>query len=297
MSKLDIHTKKIDLRLIASSLVLLVLSLFVSCRGEIISGEEADGVAYIRFQESRTRDSLSITYETEDYDNLYWFYTAEKEDGHGTEGETESETPYNTSGSEILPGLELESGTIGPFSQGIWTFQVFAYKCPAVTDKGNVTYPYDKDKEEKIYVSDPVTVSLFAGTTKSISVTVTGVDGAEGVLALEDLYFNSSETIASAEMILTRTGSNNADTADNEASTEVENVPELTLTGPGTGGTGYTVAFGSTDPFSLSSGNYTCVVKGYKKDESTASFTSKAVVFAIYPGLTTTLTGPLTAGD
>lgn len=276
-------------------LIMIITSLFVSC--DALKTFD-DGIAYInmKIKSKQGRDSLSITYENEDYETLYWFYTATKEDKYGTTGETTGETAYKTEDDTPLPGLKLEGGTIGPFSQGVWTFSLYAYKCPAVTDNdGNVTYPYNEQNKTKIYEGKAENVTLLGGETKSVGVTVKGV-GNTGSLILSDLYFNSSQAISTVAMEITRTGSNDTSVTESETGAAIENVPALTLTTTTEDGTTkYSIAFSGDTPFTLEKGKYECVVKGFGENSTDPSFTSKTIEFAVYGDLTTTLTGLVSA--
>lgn len=274
--------------------LILILSLFVSCDADKMNAKDSDGVAYIRFSGRQSRDSLSITYENEDYDTLYWFYEAKKEDSYGTTGQTTGETAYNTEDGSPVTGLERENGTIGPFSQGIWTFNVYAYKCPKVTDDdGSISYPYNGNTRTRIYKGTTENVTLLAGETKSIGVTVTGV-GESGTLILSGLYFNSDGAIASAGLKLTRTGSNDTTETESGTGTEITDVPALTLTKTAGDETGkYSIAFSTDTPFTLEKGEYEGVVKGYAANSTEPSFTSETINFVIYGDLTTTLSGLL----
>lgn len=110
--------KKLSCILLA---VMLITAMFVSCTAEVI--DPYDGLAYVTFGGPASKD-LSASYEVQSYENLYWFYTAKKADKFGMTGATSEETALAIKNNAPAKGLE---GTIGPFSQGDWEFELYAY--------------------------------------------------------------------------------------------------------------------------------------------------------------------------
>jgi len=111
-------------------LMILVACLFVSCNSEVSTTAQADDgkLVYATFDNSSKAikpagSSLTISYELDNIDDLYWVYTATKTDGAGTTGQT---TGDRVPGNAQYKGL---GGAIGPFSKGTWTFTVEGYKC------------------------------------------------------------------------------------------------------------------------------------------------------------------------
>lgn len=110
--------KKLSCILLA---VMLITAMFVSCTAEVI--DPYDGLAYVTFGGPASKD-LSASYEVQSYESLYWFYTAEKADKFGMTGATSEETALAIKNNAPAKGL---GGTIGPFSQGDWEFELYAY--------------------------------------------------------------------------------------------------------------------------------------------------------------------------
>ena len=95
---------------VLSVLLLALITAFiaVSCSGNIEApASSAEELSYVTFGNGHSRE-LSTSYWTEDYDDLYWFYTAVKTDRYGTTGTKTEKTRINeTTGF---------SGQVGPFS-------------------------------------------------------------------------------------------------------------------------------------------------------------------------------------
>lgn len=177
-------------------LTFVVLGLFVSCNAETTVPE--DGVGYIRFGEGSR--ALSPSYQTVSYDDVYWFYTAKKDDGYGTKGETSTLTPVTTKeeNDAKVPEKGL-SGTVGEFSQGKWIFTLAAYK--ELETAGNAP-----NTSTIIYDGGSFSVALAGGETKSVSVTVTA-KGEYGNLVFDGATFNY-------EVAQTQTGGEGNNTAE-----------------------------------------------------------------------------------
>ncbi len=291
MRKLTKRTNERKITCFAMALTVAIISLFVSCDGGKITQSISDGVAYVSFEERVTRDGVTIDYKTEDYDNLFWFYTAEKADDYGTTGETDGKTPYKKeSDNTPLTGLDLDGKTKGPFSEGNWKFTLYAYKCQGKEENGVVTYTYDENNRTLIYKSKEITVTLLAGETKLIPITVNDVEG-EGKLILNNLYFDSSKDIATAEMVLTRQDDTSEESGSSTSTTEKLSLSSTEQTETST--QTYSISFSeSATSTTLTSGTYKCVVNAYKTENTTPSFTS-TFYFALYAGMETTLGGEL----
>ncbi len=167
-------------------LTLAALSLFVSCNPE--TKAKVEDVAYIRFGEN-TR-AFSADYEAEKYSDLYWFYEATKNDNYGTTGATTVVTgipvestgkavPVNETTGTPSKGLDI-SGYLGPFSQGDWSFNLYAYKCSEET--------YSANNLTLIYSAKNIEYTLKGGESRSIPVTV-NPEGKTGIVEFDNAYF------------------------------------------------------------------------------------------------------------
>ena len=156
---------------VLSVLLLALITAFiaVSCSGNIEApASSAEELSYVTFGNGHSRE-LSTSYWTEDYDDLYWFYTAVKTDRYGTTGTKTEKTRINeTTGF---------SGQVGPFSQGDWDFTLYAYKTADAGASGIL-----------VYASDAVGVTLKGGEIKNIPVSVTP-QGAVGYVKFNNAYF------------------------------------------------------------------------------------------------------------
>ncbi len=279
MSKQRMIGKKNKAGLIVLALSVLFVFLFVSCDGEKVPQAVDTPLSFVTFNGVPVEDR-SITYTHAPYSSLYWFYTATKNDGgYGIYGQTDTQTPVTvTSSNDTTPAKGLDSNSIGPFSQGEWTFQLFAYECSSDS--------YDEKNRILIYESDEVKETLYSGETKTITVGVKSVKQGEGTLSLKGLYFTCTESITSVVMTLTGT-----DPANQQSYTFTTNSTDESTKLTKTDET-YTLP---TETYSITSETYKCVVKAYKENESnTPSFTS-TFELALYTGATTTLSGAMTA--
>ena len=168
-------------------LALITAFIAVSCSGNIEApASSAEGLSYVTFGNGHSRE-LGTSYLTEDYDNLYWFYTATKTDAYGTTGSEGLNDGVPTaavskSGDNPAKGL---SGRVGPFSQGSWTFKLYAYAEAVNSEGASLGTP---DKTNLIYASDNVPVTLKGGEVKNIPVSVS-TQGETGTIKVEDVYF------------------------------------------------------------------------------------------------------------
>lgn len=159
--------KKLSCILLA---VMLITALFVSCTAEVI--DPYDGLAYVTFGGPASKD-LSASYEVQSYEDLFWFYTAQKDDDFGKTGETSDETPLAGTAETPAKGL---GGKIGPFSQGTWKFELFAY---SNSEKADGTLVYKGSVEG---------IKLTSSSLTSVPVSVTP-QGETGTIEFRGAYF------------------------------------------------------------------------------------------------------------
>lgn len=159
--------KKLSCILLA---VMLITALFVSCTAEVI--DPYDGLAYVTFGGPASKD-LSASYEVQSYEDLFWFYTATKTDAYGKTGETSDKTPLAGTAETPAKGL---GGKIGPFSQGTWNFELFAY---SNSEKADGTLVYKGSVEG---------IKLTSSSLTSVPVSVTP-QGETGTIEFRNAYF------------------------------------------------------------------------------------------------------------
>lgn len=194
-------------RKVLSILLLALITAFiaVSCSGNIEApASSAEELSYVTFGNGHSRE-LGTSYWTEDYDKLYWFYTATKTDAYGTtgsEGLTDGVPTAAVSKSGDNPAKGL-SGRVGPFSQGSWTFKLYAYAEAVDSEGAGLDTP---NNYNLIYASDDVSVTLKGGEVKNIPVSVTP-QGDVGYVKFNNAYFEwagaSGDAIPKMKITLT----------------------------------------------------------------------------------------------
>ena len=178
-------------------LIVAMVGLILSCSNNPTLENKLEETGYVSFGNAGSR-SLSVMYEMEDFDDLYWTYTAKKADGYGQTGQTTSEQPVPPKAN----GKGIGNGTVGPFSMGDWDFNLFAYK--------------DAEKKIKVYEGKtPSRVNIIAGDTKNVSVAVSPF-GTTGVLEIKNAYFHWDSTSGGALPVINLTMDKNKsdETAD-----------------------------------------------------------------------------------
>lgn len=270
------------------------ICLLVSCAVQNNVPGEGDGIAYIRF--GRDDRAFNADYDIQEYDNLYWFYTAQKTDSYGKTGETTDEVPVtadkNESGAITTVNKGL-SGTIGPFSQGDWKFTLKAYA--ALTDN-------KPDTSKLVYQNDgDITATLRGGETKSIPAEVKPA-GDTGSLKFDGAYFKWQDSGSTAPLFkIEAYGIDKKVTyiLTNDTSITGTNVFKIAL-GIFEEGKGYPIKYvlsdtAITDIISVPVDYYTCKITAYINGDVTKPVAEDASFgFRIYGGATTVVSGDLT---
>lgn len=145
------------MRRIAIIATSVLLALLCSC--SLDSSDGASRYAFVTFSGvDPSSRAINVDYELVPYENLYWFYVADKTDDYGTSGDTNEAKASIPGNAETGKGIE---GVVGPFSQGAWSFTIYAYSSKT------------PDDNNLVYASKAIAVSLIGGETKNIAVTVT----------------------------------------------------------------------------------------------------------------------------
>ena len=306
--------------LLGLTLMAMLLCLFVACSPDMALPEDKDGVAYVRFG-GYTARSFTADYNIQQYENLYWFYTAEKTDGYGTYGATTALAPVNATRvdgtvTEVKKGL---NGTIGPFSQGDWKFTLKAYSSLSSTDAKA------PDESTLVYINDgEINVTLRGGETKSISANVKAF-GETGFLSFRTLtdasveggtatetnvaFFKwanetSSTTLPCFTIEATRLGTNELYTLTTDETITTGNVTYIVLGEYDETNKGYPIQYFKTvsgakvsADISLPVDYYSCKIYAYRPGETNEKNViamDKTFGFRIYGGATTVVKGDLT---
>lgn len=145
------------MRKIATIATSVMLALLCSCSLDSSGG--ASRYAFVTFSGvDPSSRAIDVDYEVVPYEDLYWFYVADKTDDYGTSGDTNGSKARIPGNAETGKGIE---GAVGPFSQGSWSFTIYAYSSES------------PDAESLVYASEAIAVSLSGGETKNIAVSVT----------------------------------------------------------------------------------------------------------------------------
>lgn len=301
--------------------LIISLGFAVSCRAEQTVPEDSDACAWVEFELEDTRD-ISLEYTPEDYNDLYWFYSAVKNDDYGTYGATGTTenifffpvayTAYEEK-KELTFSKGLSSGKsgIGPFSLGSWTFKLVAYSdCTTTTEDSetnkllfsvvkddNATYTngttnenetyYLKD-ENLIYSSEEVTVFLSDTTSPTKVSASVSPKGEKGLVSVKNQTITCSAN--KIEIIFTRIGS----TKGADTSSDVNSVTISSEDAMPTDGTlkiektksnqDNSNTYTISGSKSLNEGMYKCELK-----ESDTTNSAWSCTFAVYPNTTTTI--------
>ncbi len=285
-------------RTLFSCLVLAVagICLLVSCAVQNDVPGEGDGIAYIRFGEDDR--AFKADYDIQEYDNLYWFYTAEKDDDYGKVGETTDEVPVTAvkddNGAITSVNLGL-SGTIGPFSQGDWKFTLKAY--------AGLTADNKPDTTKLVYENtDVIKATLRGGETKSIPAEVKPA-GETGSLKFDGAYFKWQDGGSAAPLFKIEAYGIDKKvtyTLTNDTTITGSNVFKIALGDYDSDAEGYPLKYvlsdGSyTDTFNVTVDYYTCKITAYINGDVTKPVAyDGSFGFRIYGGATTVVSGDLT---
>ncbi len=145
------------MRKIATIATSVLLALLCSCSLDSSGG--ASRYAFVTFSGvDPSSRAIDVDYEVVPYEDLYWFYVADKTDDYGTSGDTNGLKARIPGNAETGKGIE---GAVGPFSQGSWNFMIYAYSSES------------PDENNLVYASKAIVVSLSGGERKNIAVSVT----------------------------------------------------------------------------------------------------------------------------
>lgn len=243
-------------------LIVAIVGLILSCSNNPTLENKLEETGYVSFGNAGSR-SLSVMYEMEDFDDLYWTYTAKKADGYGQTGQTTSEQPVPPK----TDGKGIGDGTVGPFSMGDWDFNLFAYK--------------DAEKTIKVYEGKtPSRVNIIAGDTKNVSVAVSPF-GTTGVLNIENAYFHWDSTSGGALPVINLTMDMDKSDEITDQSFDITPVKE---------NGDITFALNETIPV----GFYYCKLKATIDTASTPIYETEEFTLRIYGATTTTIFGDIT---
>ncbi|MGN0907843.1 MAG: hypothetical protein ACI4NM_11915 [Bullifex sp.] len=155
--------KKITVGLLV--LMLIGMTLFVSCSNEPKSLDEGVGsVKFIGTDSASASRGLTRINPTFDANSMVWKYEAKKTDTSGLKtGETSGKTLLGTDGKI--------STEVGPFSQGIWEFTLYAYE--------NMT---KANADKYAYKGVASNVKITSAATNSVRVTVDAQQNGTGFI-------------------------------------------------------------------------------------------------------------------
>lgn len=244
-------------------MIVAIVGIILSCSNNPTLENKLEETGYVSFGNANSR-SLSVMYEMEDFDDLYWFYTATKADRYGQTGQTNGEEPVPAKAN----GKGIGDGTVGPFSMGDWDFNLYAYK--------------DEGKTIKVYEGKtPSRVNIVAGDTKNISVAVSPY-GTTGTLKIDKAYFNWDSTSGGDLPVIHLTMDKNKSDETTDQSFDI--VPVANENGD------ITFALNKTIPV----GFYYCRLWATIDTASTPIYETEEFTLRIYGATTTTIYGDIT---
>ena len=188
--------------LILAVLITALACLFTSCSASVEPPKAEEEFGYVTFGNGGSR-SLTTEYGIKSYDDLYWYYTAEKKDGFGLTGQSPKNDnnsfipqPVNAIKNEegnVIRVNQGLSGEVGPFSQGAWVFTLYAYESLNTDNTGN----------NLVYQGTSATIILKGGETKAVPVSVS-LQGAKGKIDLSRAYFQwANNSTATGQIFVT----------------------------------------------------------------------------------------------
>lgn len=261
--------KKLSCILLA---VMLITAMFVSCTAEVI--DPYDGLAYVTFGGPASKD-LSASYEVQSYEDLYWFYTATKTDSFGKTGEVTDKTPVSKDGETIVAGL---SGQVGPFSQGLWKFELFAYSSSG------------KEDETLVYKGSIEGVKLTSSNLTSVPVSVTP-QGDYGTIEFRNASFKWAGTSGEGKptIKITAVGPQTYTLRSDLTADKPENRTFVLNVGNNINGI---LSLDQKYQY-VSAGYYNCKVVAWVVDESSPIF-EQSFGIRVYGSATTVISGDIT---
>lgn len=155
------------------AVLMIAATMFVACNSEVTdaraSAQPGEELVYATFG-GGSKD-LSVDYDFIDYTQLYWFYQATKEDHYGTTGAVTGNNWAKVPGDSEGKGLD---GTVGPFSQGLWSFNLAGYQTKGTEQPSGDYIQYGDYYYSGLVYSGASTgtVSLKYGDSNAIPVTV-----------------------------------------------------------------------------------------------------------------------------
>lgn len=271
--------------LILAVLITALACLFTSCSASVEPPKAEEEFGYVTFGNGGSR-SLTTEYGIKNYDDLYWYYTAVKQDGFGltgSTGNTETPVPAKTNGKGI------GSGTVGPFSQGAWKFTLYAYEENTQTTGGSTT-----TTKTLVYKGESATIVLKGGETKAVPVSVS-LQGATGLVDLSRAYFQwANNSTATGNIYVTVKLTN----ANGDLTPTILGPLSKTNNNGYQFGSTYLTVNGLTD---ISADYYTCTINAYLADDvsnsnvnpGATSVATQVMGLRVYGNATTYITGNL----
>ena len=215
------------------------------------------------------------TYESSD--NLYWTYTAVKDDNYFKTGQVTNETALNTDDEKGLPDK-----LPGTYSLGKWVFTFNAYT--------------SADMSDLYYQGEETSVTLSSSGENTVSVNVQ--PAGDGTLVIQNLKVDSDSSdeevtsIAYSHVVYVQVDDDeevlvSSYTYDSDSgSFSLADGSSYDIEGVSESGSPYSV--------SLTAGYHTVTVTSYEdEDKSEATKAYGSASFRIRPNLTTTITGSI----
>ncbi|MCQ2398272.1 MAG: hypothetical protein MJ052_03105 [Sphaerochaetaceae bacterium] len=286
----------------------VVSVLLFSCNMAESNIENSTALAYASFDNSAARDLNQSYSGYQAYNQLYWYYSAEKADSYGLTGQTKTaidnvetlvvlKVPGDTTYHKGL------SGKIGPFSEGKWNIRVFATS-ETLVSAGEYSEMHDGSNTEITYYLIPTENVVYAGNinnvvlrrnqTNYIPVTVSPQGNTGKIVLADNLHYSYQNGAGNGTLFLEASGT--ARVSGSTTDTEVKFASKELTESDG-------AYYLSTDRYlklnsseNIPTGIYSVVFAVKTSGDDVYELQSQRLTFKVMGGLTTVISGDLIEG-
>lgn len=246
----------------------IIACLFSACSIDNSQPGEGRGVGYVTFGNQLTSSARSLTpsYDVAAYEELYWFYDADKGDSYGTTGAGDGQKIPGTDGKGL-------AGKVGPFSQGTWNFTLYAYS--------------SESKDTLVYKGETGDVVITADAVTNIPVSVEP-QGKTGIVKFGDnAYFKWAEAGGGTGKPIVKL---------TLTSTDAESEPiTFTVTPNDKNGDGELMLEGTLSDL-VPVGYYNCHISAYLNGYESTPLAEQEISFRVYGSAAVIIDGDITEG-
>lgn len=182
--------------LITALVILLAVFTFVSCSNEVTPEDMLGSITFGDDGSKALKTDVAYSAEVE---NLYWYYTAAKNDYGYTSGKKETYTPVATDSNGVAT-TGLQQKTLEGFSYGYWIIELrgFTSKLEAFDSSSTTADAYNSAADKNAAYKATLTNLLINNTSNTAAAVIKVGDGAEtsivfGTISFSDTDFNITE--------------------------------------------------------------------------------------------------------